>query len=121
DQQQFYTEKIVQLPDCYQPNDSKRKISDRPHTRQLLGRPEGRFVLCCFNNNWKISPEVFDVWMRLLRQVENSVLWLLADNDGAKQNLCKEAHRRGVVPARLVFAQRVPIEEHLARHRFADL
>ncbi len=108
DQQQFYTEKIVQLPDCYQPNDSKRKISERLPTRQALGLPEGKFVFCCFNNNWKIGPEVFDVWMRLLKQVENSVLWLLSDNDGAEQNLRKEAHRRGVAPARLIFAPQSP-------------
>ncbi len=121
DQQQFYTEKIVQLPDSYQPNDSKRKASDRLPSRQSLGLPEGAFVFCCFNNNWKISPEVFDVWMRLLMQVEKSVLWLLSDNAVAERNLCKEAERRGIAAARVVFARRVPIEEHLARHRFADL
>jgi protein O-GlcNAc transferase len=69
----FYTEKIVHLPDCYQANDCKRKISARTPTRQEIGLPERGFVFCCFNNNWKITPEVFDIWMRLLRQVEGSM------------------------------------------------
>jgi predicted O-linked N-acetylglucosamine transferase (SPINDLY family) len=119
--QQFYTEKIVHLPDCYQVNDSKRRIAERTPTRQEVGLPEHKFVFCSFNNNWKIAPGVFDVWMRLLHQVEGSVLWLLADNDGAERNLRKEAQRRGIDPSRLVFAGRLQPDEHLARHRLADL
>ena len=119
--QPFYTEKIVHLPDCYQVNDTKRKIAERMPTRQEAGLPEEGFVFCCFNNNWKITPEVFSVWMRLLHAVEGSVLWLLGDNESAERNLRKEAQARGIDPARLVFAGRLPLEDHLARHRLADL
>ena len=119
--QQFYSEKIVYLPHSYQVNDSKRKISDKVFTRHELGLPESGFVFCCFNNNYKILPETFDGWMRLLQTVEGSVLWLLADNPTAVRNLQKEAQNRGVEPRRLVFAPRMPLDEHLARHRLADL
>ncbi len=119
--QPFYSEKIVQLPDSYQVNDSKRKIAERAPTRQQAGLPEQAFVFCSFNNNWKITPDVFDVWMRLLQQVAGSVLWLLRDNDGAERNLRKEAQRRGIDPSRLVFAGRLSPDEHLARHNLADL
>lgn len=119
--QAFYTEKIVHLPDCYQVNDTKRRIADRTPTRREVGLPERGFVFCCFNNNFKIRPDVFDIWMRLLHQVEGSVLWLLRDNDIASQNLRDEARRRGIDAARLVFADRISSEQHLARHRLADL
>ena len=103
--------------------------STTPSARSPSARRRGRKSGCrstasCsarFNNNWKITPEVFDVWMRLLHQVEGSVLWLLRDNEGAERNLRKEAQQRGIDPARLVFADRLPPEEHLARHRLADL
>jgi predicted O-linked N-acetylglucosamine transferase (SPINDLY family) len=78
-------------------------------------------VFCCFNNNWKITPEMFGVWTRLLHAVEGSVLWLFRDNEGAERNLRKEAQARGIDPARLVFAGRLPLEDHLARHRLANL
>ena len=117
----FFSEKIVYLPDTYQANDSKRKIAERTPTRSEVGLPARGFVYCCFNNSYKITPLVFDVWMRLLRAVEGSTLWLLRDNDCAEQNLCKEAAARGVDPARLVFATRLAHEDHLARHRLADL
>ncbi|MFN9727366.1 tetratricopeptide repeat protein, partial [Acidovorax sp.] len=119
--QDFYTEKIIYLPHSYQVNDSKRKISDKVFTRQELGLPESGFVFCCFNNNYKILPETFDVWMRLLKTVNGSVLWLLQDNPTAAKHLRKEAEKRGVNPARLVFAPRMTLEDHLARHRAADL
>ena len=83
--------------------------------------PEQGFVFCSFNNNWKITPEVFDVWMRLLHWVEGSVLWLLGDSAGAERNLRTEARRRGIDSSRLVFAGRLSPEEHLARHSLADL
>ena len=121
DQQPYYTERIVHLPDCYQVNDSQRKIAgDRP-TRQGSGLPEDGFVFCCFNNNYKITAPVFEIWMRLLRAVDGSVLWLLRDNDSAETNLRKEAAARGIDPTRLVFASRMPLEDHLLRHRLADL
>ncbi len=86
----FYTEKIVHLPDCYQVNDTKRKIAERAPTRQEAGLPEHGFVFCCFNNNYKIAPPFFDVWMRLLHRVEGSVLWLRQHNEVAKRNLAHE-------------------------------
>jgi predicted O-linked N-acetylglucosamine transferase (SPINDLY family) len=121
DQQPYYTEKIVYLPDCYQVNDSRRKIANHKPTRQEAGLPARGFVFCCFNNNYKITAPVFDVWMRLLQAIDGSVLWLLRDNNSAEINLRKEAAARGIDPARLVFANRMPLEDHLARHRFADL
>jgi protein O-GlcNAc transferase len=119
--QPFYTEQIVHLPDCYQVNDATRKIAARTPTRQEAELPEKGFVFCCFNGSWKITPEVFGIWMRLLHAVEGSALWLLGDNESAEQNLRREAQTRGIDPVRLVFARRIPLEEHLARHRLADL
>jgi predicted O-linked N-acetylglucosamine transferase (SPINDLY family) len=119
--QKYYTEKIVYLPDSYQVNDGKRSISERVFTREELGLPETGFVFSCFNNNYKINPAVFDGWMRLLGHVEGSVLWLFEDNPQAAENLRKEALKRGIEPERLIFARRIPPQEHLARHRFADL
>jgi protein O-GlcNAc transferase len=121
DQQPFYTEKIVHLPDCYQVNDSRREIAARAPSRRECGLPDEAFVFCCFNNNYKIAPPLFDVWMRLLGAVGGSVLWLLQDNRDAEANLRKEAAVRGIDPASLVFATRLEPEEHLARHRLADL
>jgi predicted O-linked N-acetylglucosamine transferase (SPINDLY family) len=120
--QKHYCEKIVYLPDTYMANDSKRPISDKNFTREELGLPQAGFVFCCFNNNYKITPETFDGWMRILSQVEGSVLWLSENNSVASSNLRKEAQQRGVNPQRLVFAQKLPLlGEHLARHRAADL
>jgi protein O-GlcNAc transferase len=121
EQQPFYAEKIVHLPECYQVNDSQRVIAEHAPTRQQAGLPKQGFVFCSFNNNWKIAPDVFDIWMGLLREVPGSVLWLLRDNESAERNLRKEAAARGVEPSRLVFADRAPPSEHLARHRLADL
>ena len=119
--QQFYSEKIVYLPHCYQVNDSKRMISDKVFTRHELGLPESGFVFCCFNNNYKILPETFDVWMRLLKGVKGSVLWLIEDSPTAAKNLKKEAEVRGIDPGRLFFANKMSLGAHLARHRLADL
>jgi predicted O-linked N-acetylglucosamine transferase (SPINDLY family) len=121
DEQPHYTEKIVHLADCYMVNDRKRTISSHTPTRGELGLPVEGLVFCCFNNNWKITSAVFDVWMRLLKAVEGSVLWLFRDNGNAETNLRKEAAARGIDPTRLVFAGRLPLEDHLARHRLADL
>jgi predicted O-linked N-acetylglucosamine transferase (SPINDLY family) len=118
---QHYVEKIVYLPNSYQVNDSRRPILDKVFTRHEAGLPERGFVFCCFNNNYKITPETFSGWMRILLRVEGSVLWLLEDNPEAALNLRKEAAKRGVDAQRLVFAQRMPFASHLARHRLADL
>lgn len=117
----LYCEKILYMPHSYQVNDSLRKISDKNLSRADLGLPEDAFVFCCFNNNYKILPEMFDVWARILQQVPNSVLWLLEDNATARKNLMKEAAARNLDVERLVFAKRLPLAEHLARHRQADL
>jgi protein O-GlcNAc transferase len=118
DQQPFYSEKIVHLPDCYQANDASRTLAPAP-SRAEAGLPEKGFVFCCFNRNWKITLPVFDIWMRLLKQVDGSVLWLL-DGPG-RANLGKEAAKRGIEPARLVFAPKAKPDMHLARHQLADL
>jgi predicted O-linked N-acetylglucosamine transferase (SPINDLY family) len=117
----FYTEKVVRLPDTYQVNDSKRVISNCTPSRAEVGLPESGFVFCCFNNNFKIGPDIFNMWMRLLKRVESSVLWLYEDNAAALRNLRLEAESRGVRADRLVPATRMPLPEHLARHRLADL
>jgi predicted O-linked N-acetylglucosamine transferase (SPINDLY family) len=117
----FYSEKIVHLPHCYQANDSKRAIAARPPSRLEAGLPQDGLVFCCFNNNYKITRPVFDVWMRLLEAVGDSVLWLLRDNAGAQENLRRAAEERGIAASRLVFAERVKLDAHLARHSLADL
>ena len=118
EQQPFFSERIVHLPDCYQANDATRAIAPAP-TRAEAGLPESGFVFCCFNNSWKITAPVFDIWMRLLGRIEGSVLWLL---DGPHaENLRREAQARGIDPARLVFAPKLAPDRHLARHRLADL
>jgi len=120
-QRMFFTEKVVHLPDSYQANDRARPIADRGFTRDELGLPQDSFVFCCFNNNYKITPQTFDGWMRILGSVPASILWLIEDNATASVNLRKEAAARGIAPERLVFAARMPPDEHLARHRCADL
>lgn len=119
--QQYYAEKIVYMPDSYQANDSKRKISDSVFTRSEIGLPSDGFVYCCFNNNYKITPIIFDSWMRILNATPTSVLLLYADNKKAEQNLRKEAQARGVNPNRLIFAGRLEQSDYLARYQVADL
>ena len=121
DQQPFYTEKLVHLPGCYQVNDSQREIAEQTPSRAACGLPDKGFVFCSFNNSYKITPAMFDVWMRLLKAVPGSVLWLLEGNRFVPDNLRREAQRRGVAAERLVFAPRMALAEHLARHRLADL
>jgi len=118
---QHYVEKIAWLPDCYQVNDRKKVIADKVFTREELGLPRTGFVFCCFNNNYKITPGTYDAWMRMLERVDASVLWLLESNPEAARNLRRECAARGVRPERLVFAPHMPLAEHLARHRAADL
>ena len=120
-QKAFYQERVVYLPDCYQANDRKKEIAAHIPARTEYGLPEVGFVFCCFNNKYKITPEIFDRWMRILSQIDGSVLWLFDKNQDAVANLKKEATARNVSPERLVFAERVPLANHLARHRLADL
>ena len=121
DEQRFWSEKVAYLPGSYQVNDATRPIAARTPARAEAGLPQDAFVFCCFNNNYKILPPVFAVWMRLLREVPGAVLWLLEDNAAASRNLRAAAQAAGVAPERLVFAPRRPLDEHLARHRLADL
>ncbi|RZL89205.1 MAG: tetratricopeptide repeat protein [Variovorax sp.] len=116
-----YAEKVVVLPGSYQPNDNTKRIDHAVSTRECMGLPLQAFVFACFNNNYKITPDVFDVWMRLLRNVPGSVLWLLKSNDDAQLALENEARSRGIDPARIVWAGRMALGEHLARHVHADL
>ncbi len=119
---QHYTEQIIYLPGSFLPHDSTRRVAEAALTRQALGLPEAAFVYCCFNNSFKIAPATFDCWMRILRRVDDSVLWLSHSNERAAENLRAEAASRGVAPERLVFARRIgSLAEHLARHRLADL
>jgi predicted O-linked N-acetylglucosamine transferase (SPINDLY family) len=121
-EQNHYSEKVVYLPDTYMPADAKRRASDRTFTRAEVGLPEKGFVFCCFNNSYKFTPQMFDIWMRLLNAVDGSVLWLSQPNDAARRNLVAEAEKRGVGADRLVFAPFLAnIEDHLARLTLADL
>ena len=117
----FYSEKVIWLPDSYQVNDRQRPIATDVVTRTECGLPEEGFVFCCFNNSFKIRPDTFDVWMRILKRVPGSVLWLLGESPITTENLKREAASRGVEPNRLVFASRIPGAAHLARHGAADL
>lgn len=114
-----HAERVVRLPDCYQAN-SRRPIAPTP-TRRAAGLPEAAMVYCCFNLPWKLDPAWFALWMRLLRAVPDSVLWLLDGGPDASANLRRETAAAGIDPARLVIAPRLPLAEHLARYRLADL
>lgn len=120
--QRFYNEQVVYLPDAYLPTDAGVKIAEHTPTRQECGLPESGVVFCSFSHDYKISPPLFDIWMRLLHRVPDSVLWLMSRSQTSQQNLRKEAQLRGIDPTRLVFAGRVPmVEDHLARYRQADV
>ena len=119
--QRWYAENIVYLPDTYQCNDARRVITERTPLRRDVGLPERGFVFCSFNGSYKITPQIFDVWMRLLQKTDGSVLWLRESNAASMRNLRREAERRGVAGERLVFAPSWPLADHLARHRLADL
>jgi predicted O-linked N-acetylglucosamine transferase (SPINDLY family) len=115
-----YSEKLALMPNCYQPNDRLRPLP-KPDSRAAHGLPENALVLCGFNQPFKLSPEVFDVWCDLLQRLPNAVLWLLAWNDTAPDTLRQEAARRGIDPSRLVFAPKVHIAEHISRFALADI
>jgi predicted O-linked N-acetylglucosamine transferase (SPINDLY family) len=118
--QKFYSEKIAYMP-CYQVNDRTRHISDKKYTRTELGLPGKGFIFCCFNNNYKILPAIFDCWMRILDAVEDSVLYIYAENLWAEENLKKEAEARGINSSRLAFGRRLPNDEYLSRYQICDL
>ena len=121
DYRQYYSEKIIYLPGTYQVNNYRSSDTEEILEREKLGLPRSGFIFCCFNNSFKIVPEVFDCWMRILSKTEESVLWLIEDNPIAVGNLKNAAQLKGVNPNRLIFAKRVPLAEHLRRHQVADL
>lgn len=116
-----YTEKVLYLPDCYQSNDDSRKASGNVPTRADVGLPEDALVFCSFNSPYKVSPEEFDIWMKLLKLVPDSVLWFYAAHDDIRANIRSEAKRRGISPERIVFAGFAKQEDHLARLPLADI
>ena len=121
DRREFYAEQVVYLPGSFMPADRDRPTSPKTFTRVEVGLPEQGLVFCCFNNSYKITPAVFAIWMRLLREIDGSVLWLFAPNPAVERNLKTEAAERRVDPARLIFAPYMPLPEHQARQRLADL
>ncbi|MDO8715028.1 MAG: tetratricopeptide repeat protein [Polynucleobacter sp.] len=118
--QDAYTEKIIYLP-SYQANDPKREIANKTFSREELGLPPNAFVYCCFNNNFKINPNILDSWSLILRAVAKSVLFLHAENLTVRKNLVEEFSNRGIQSDRIIFAERLPRNEYLARYRMADL
>jgi predicted O-linked N-acetylglucosamine transferase (SPINDLY family) len=120
-QEHSYTEKIAFLPNCYQVNDRKREVSEMVLDRKQEGLPDNAFVLCCFNNSYKITSEIFSIWMELLEELPNAILWLLETNPAATENFLIKAKKLGINPERIIFAKKIKKEEHLARQRLADL
>ena len=118
---QYYSESILYLPHTYQPTDNRREIANTSTSRADFGLPEDAFVFCCFNNSYKITAEEFDIWMRVMSRVDGSVLWMISSSIWMEENLRMEAACRGIEPHRLIFSEKIPQAEHLARHRHADL
>ena len=119
--QQYYSEQLVFLPNCYQPNDWSQEIDQSPLTRAEFGLPDDAFVFSCFNNHYKIEPFIFDLWMRILRQVPNSVLWMMRFNPPMEVHLKREAEARGIAAERIIFTKKIGKGRHLARQKLADL
>ena len=116
-----FFEKVLYLPDCFLPYRRARDISKKKFAKNYFKLPENKFIFACFNTNYKITPEIFDAWMKILIRCENSIIWLLQENILGRKNLIKEANKRGVDSKRIIFADRVADEEHLKRHEFIDL
>jgi protein O-GlcNAc transferase len=117
----LYSEAVVYLPECFQANDDRRPIANEPISRGAVGLPESAFVYCSFNNSYKITPQMFAAWCRLLAAQPRSVLWMLAESDRTRQNVLQELRAHEIDPARVLFAEREPYARHLARLRLADL
>ena len=116
----FFTEKLIKLQGCYQPNDDKRTIPN-PLPRKNFGLPENKFIFCSFNNTYKIQPKMFSVWMDILKSKEDSVLWLLETENTAKSNLLNVAKERGINESRIIFSKKILITDHIQRQMCADL
>ena len=119
--QKFYTEKIIYLPDVYQPNEELKKLANHFENKKNVGLPEGKFIFCNFNAHQKINLKIFETWMRILKNKQNSILWLLKDNEFSENNLKKLADSFGIDPERLIFAKKLEIDQHLSRLKFADI
>jgi protein O-GlcNAc transferase len=119
--QKYFCEKVVYLPDSYQPNGYDKGVSKNKFTRKKLGLPENSFVFCCFNNTLKINKKIFYCWMEILNKVQDSILWILEENSITQNNLINEAEKAGIKKDRLIFANILPVEKHLARIKNADL
>jgi predicted O-linked N-acetylglucosamine transferase (SPINDLY family) len=117
----YYNEKIIRLPNCYQINNNDRFIPKKKFSNNELGLPNQGFVFCNFNNNYKINQEVFDIWIKLLKNIDNSVLWLLETNSIMKNKLLDYATSKGISKNSIVFAPKININDHLSRHLNADL
>jgi len=121
DHQKYFTEKIIYLPNSYQVSDQRRSISKKILYKKDFDLPEDKFIFCCFNNVTKINPEIFNIWMKIIKKNQESILWLLSDNKEVIFNLKLEAEKRGVNKDRLIFCKKLPNEYHLARYKLADL
>ena len=121
DCKKFYSEKIIYLPNSYQPNVKNIQISDSNLTREKLGLPKDKFIFCSFNQHQKINPKIYDIWMNILNKNPNSVLWLLNDNIYSNKNLLLEAKKRGIEEKRIIFGERLSHADHLERIKFGDL
>ncbi len=117
----FFSEKLIILPDTYQPNEDKKKINDKVFTKNDQNLPDSNFVFSCFNSHQKITPTVFETWMRILKQKKDSILWLLRDNEFSEKNLKKYAEKNKINPDRLIFAKHLPLDQHLSRLKLVDL
>lgn len=117
----FYSEKIAYLPHCYQANDDRLPIAQRQYARSDFSLPNEGVIFCCFNQPYKIDEPLFATWMRILKEVDGSVLWLVKRSPTARSNLYRAAELAGVDPKRLVFTGFMPLEHNLARLRLADL
>jgi predicted O-linked N-acetylglucosamine transferase (SPINDLY family) len=121
ERQRHYSEKVVYLPDTFQANDSKRPVPSDVPSRAAVGLPDDAFVFCCFNNSYKVTPAIFEIWMRLLREVKGSVLWMFASDASVERNLRREADERAIASHRIILAPRVPYPDYLAQYHLADL
>jgi len=117
----YFSEEVIYLPNCYQANQEKIEISSKNSNKKDFGLPKDKFIFGCFNNSYKITPLIFKSWMNILKRCENSILWLLQENKLAKLNLWEEAKKLGVNKDRILFAERLPVKEHLKRVEFIDL
>ena len=118
----FFTEKVLKLPNCYQPTDNRRYFPSTTLSKTQLGLPENKFIFCSFNNPYKIQPEMFNIWIEILKQKEDSVLWLLEnENSESVKNILSYAEKKGINPNRIIYSKRCQINEYLDRLKVADL